>query len=194
MEYKYKDLLVYHRRSTTDNIAFKVVTDDFSLIENKSTEYIDLAQTLRVSEETSQLDACPLVGHQELHDVITAIRTKHPNLRARHTQMGAAVLTPADASINEEDALFESANGTLANLAASFTPEECDILVNKGILPILVKGNIPVGDYIFLEGIRSVIEQGDTKLEANIIREGYTPVELELAPLSEVQRTILLNQ
>ena len=194
MDYQYKDLPVYHRRSTTDNIAFKIVTDSFELITGKSEEYIALSRNLKAAEETSQVDSCPVAGRAELQALLKALRTKHPDLRARHTQMGASVLTPANAVITEEDALFESANGTLANLSASFTDTECEALVNKGILPLVVKGDVSVGDYIFIEQIRKAIEQGAARLDAYIIKEGYTPVEIELAPLTEEQRKTLLNQ
>ncbi|HJB26853.1 MAG TPA: hypothetical protein H9662_09660 [Firmicutes bacterium] len=194
MDYQYKDLPVYHRRSTTDNIAFKIVTDDFHLVTGQSEEYVSLCRNLKAAEETSQLDSCPVAGRAELQALLKALRTKHPDLRARQTQMGPSILTPADADISEEAALFESANGTLANLSSSFTAQECETLVNKGILPIIVKGTVSIGDYIFIEGIRSQIEQGNVKLDAYIIREGYTPVEMELAPLTEEQRKTLLNQ
>lgn len=194
MDYQYKNLPVYHRRSTTDNIAFKIVTDNFKFVTEKSEEYVSLSRNLKAAEETSQVDSCPVAGRAELQALLKALRTKHPDLRARRTQMGACVLTPADADISEEDALFESANGTLANVSTSFTAQECDALVGKGILPIIVKGTVHVDDYIFVEGIRSVIENGGTKLDSYIIREGYTPVEMELAPLTEEQRKTLLNQ
>ncbi len=89
---------------------------------------------------------------------------------------------------------LKSATGTLANLSPSFTEAECEVLVNKGILPLIVKGDVSVGDYIFIEQIREAIVKGATKLDAYIIREGYTPVEIELAPLTEEQRKTLLNQ
>ncbi|MCI5650232.1 MAG: hypothetical protein ACI4EG_00115 [Fusicatenibacter sp.] len=179
MDYSYQKL-TYHKRGITQNILIKIVGNDYRMVREKSNEYVSRTMSLKNAEEVSQTDSCPIVGRAELRPVLVALQEHLPGLRARQTQIGTALSIRESDQITGEDADFLIACGSIAYTAASYTEETGKLLLSRGILPLLVKEPLPEGTFLFLEGIRSSIENGEKDLKAYTVKEKLEPVDVSI--------------
>ncbi|MBR2987629.1 MAG: hydratase [Clostridia bacterium] len=104
---------------------------------------------------------------------------------------------PGDGSAREQAASCQRVLGGVANIALEYaTKRYRSNLINWGMLPFTKKGEIPakVGDYLYFEGIRKAVEEGDTEIHATLVSgETLTPVTLYLEALTKEDRDILLD-
>lgn len=179
MDYSYKNLN-YHKRGITENVLIKIVGNDYQIAAEKSEEYISRTISLKTAEEVSQTDSCPIVGREELRPVLAALQEHIPGLRARQTQIGTALSTTESDQITEEDADFLIACGSIAYTAASCTKETRNLLLSRGILPLIAKEPLAEGTFLFLEGIRTSLKNGDNELKAYLVREKLEPISVSI--------------
>ena len=179
MNYIYNDL-TYSKRSITNNVLIKVISNDYQSVVQKTAEYTALADCVKNAELVSQTDSCPIVGREELRPIIDALRTRIPELRARQTQMGTAVSATRLQDITSQDALFQIANGSLADIAVSYEPSSRDELLTAGILPLTVEQPLPCGTFLFLEGVRRALESGQKHITAFLVQESLTPIKVSV--------------
>ncbi len=180
MKYVYENM-DYEKRGLTDNILLRVIADDYGLVKERSRKYMGAAFSWKAAEMTSQMDACPVTGREEMQKILRIMRAYDPNYRARATQTGTAVSQQAITDVTEEDALFQIANGSIADIAVSYSEEACDTLLSKGILPLTADRPVPVDTYIFVEGIRAALKAGKRELTAYRLTDGMEPFALRLA-------------
>ena len=114
-----------------------------------------------------------------------------------HTKIGSLIYAnkPGDGSAREQAASCQKVLGGQANMAREYaTKRYRSNLVNWGMLPFIVnqKPDITEGDYIFIEGIRSAIENGSESIIARNITNN-TEFELLLPGLTEAERQIILD-
>ncbi|HPQ48154.1 MAG TPA: hydratase [Clostridia bacterium] len=114
-----------------------------------------------------------------------------------HTKIGSLIYAnkPGDGSAREQAASCQKVLGGQANIAREYaTKRYRSNLVNWGMLPFIVnqKPDITDGDYIFIEGIRSAIENGNESIIARNITND-TEFELLLPGLTEAERRIILD-
>ena len=114
-----------------------------------------------------------------------------------HTKIGSLIYAnkPGDGSAREQAASCQKVLGGQANMAREYaTKRYRSNLVNWGMLPFIVnqKPDITEGDYIFIEGIRSAIENGSESIIARNITNN-TEIELLLPGLTEAERQIILD-
>lgn len=171
----------YNKRGLTDNIIFKVIADEYGPVKNRAPEYEAAADSLKNAELTSQQDACPVVGREELEHVITTVRTLLPDLRARHTQTGTAVSAPDITEVTDEDALFQIVNGTYINISPAFNESSKEKLLAKGILPLYSEELLPEGTIVFVQDILDTIQSGGRELSAYLVEDKLVPTKLKLA-------------
>lgn len=179
MNYSYEETN-YNKRSITDNVLIKVISNDYQLVVSKNPVYREAADCLKSAEEVSQSDSCPIVGREELRPVLTALRGRIPQLRARQTQTGTAVSTDRLDAVSEEDAAFQIANGSIANIAVSYGKEARAVLLSHGILPLVTEKPLPAGSFLFLENIRRTLEEGEQKVAAFLVKETLEPVSVRV--------------
>jgi len=114
-----------------------------------------------------------------------------------HTKIGSLIYAnkPGDGSAREQAASCQKVLGGQANIAREYaTKRYRSNLVNWGMLPFIVnqKPDITDGDYIFIEGIRSAIENGNESIIARNITND-TEFELLLPGLTGAERQIILD-
>ncbi len=104
---------------------------------------------------------------------------------------------PGDGSAREQAASVQKVLGGWANIALDYaTKRYRSNLVNWGLLPFVtnVKPALKIGDFIFIEGIRSGILQGQREFDCVVISNGNkNTLKLKLPNLTDDERDILLE-
>ena len=88
--------------------------------------------------------------------------------------------------------------GGLANIAKAYaTKRYRSNVMNWGMIPFIYEDeNIPLhkGDFIYIKGIKSVIENGDSKVKAVIVNEnGTKEIELSLGAMTDEEKDIIVS-
>ena len=104
MKYVYENM-DYEKRGLTDNILLRVIADDYGLVKERSRKYMGAAFSWKAAEMTSQMDACPVTGREEMQKILRIMRAYDPNYRARATQTGTAVSQQAITDVTLSRAL-----------------------------------------------------------------------------------------
>ena len=120
---------------------------------------------------------------------------------AKHTQFGSCVFAnrPGDGSAREQAASCQKVLGGFANICYAFaTKRYRSNCINWGILPFTLDKDTPfpyeVGDYVFVPGIRSAIQNGVETIPAKVIAgDGVKDITLYVKGLTEDEKTIILE-
>jgi len=118
---------------------------------------------------------------------------------AKNTGIGSLVYAkkPGDGSAREQAASCQKVLGTWANIAREYaTKRYRSNCINWGILPFISdseKIDFSLNSFIFLPGIRALLEKGDEEVVGWIIESNMTrPLKLSLPALTEKDREILM--
>lgn len=122
-----------------------------------------------------------------------------PEDAAKDTGLGSVVfaLKPGDGSAREQAASCQRVLGGCANIAAEYaTKRYRSNVVNWGMLPFVLDdaahSGIATGDRIYIEGIRSALEKGESAVSALIIRDGKRiPIVLKINLTADEKDIIL---
>ena len=117
------------------------------------------------------------------------------------TEVGTAVfaLKPGDGSAREQAASCQRVLGGVANIAAEYaTKRYRSNVVNWGMLPFILDDaasfDIQAGDWIYIRGIRALLEGNDESIEATLIqKEKETKITLKLPAITREERDIILS-
>ncbi len=120
---------------------------------------------------------------------------------AKHTQFGSCVFAnkPGDGSAREQAASCQKVLGGFANICYQFaTKRYRSNCINWGILPFTIDPDrafdYSVGDYVFVPGIRSAIQNGVETIPAKVItKDGVEDLTLYVKGLTEDEKTIILE-
>ena len=125
-------------------------------------------------------------------DVFTEILKK--------TRIGSLIsaVKPGDGSAREQAASCQKVLSGWVNIAGEYaTARYRSNLINWGILPFVTTPRsieIQTGDYIWIPGIRKIIQNNENKVETLVIRKGaVSGSEYALPDLSKDQREIILE-
>ncbi|PKM94507.1 MAG: hydratase [Firmicutes bacterium HGW-Firmicutes-1] len=138
--------------------------------------------------------------HGKLKEIFDIINTEDSFLNLiKTTSIGSIIYAnkPGDGSAREQAASCQKVLGGWGNLSLEYaTKRYRSNLINWGLLPFITKEEnieLTVDDYIYIPGIKGVVENGKEELEAYIIHEGKKrPLMLYLPELSASEREILL--
>lgn len=113
------------------------------------------------------------------------------------TKIGSFVYAnkPGDGSAREQAASCQKVLGGQANIAIEYaTKRYRSNLVNWGMLPFLIdeKPDLNPGDYIFIEGIRKMVESGAEEITAQVVGKDKK-LKLRLPAMTEGERSIILD-
>ncbi len=115
------------------------------------------------------------------------------------TGIGSLVVSvkPGDGSAREQAASCQKVLGTWANIAREYaTKRYRSNCINWGIVPLVSESEIDdlsLGSYLFLPGIRSVVEGGKEAVNGWLINgDEVRPLALSIPDLTEKDREILL--
>ena len=136
---------------------------------------------------------------EEMADVLKSFGGEET---ARNTQFGSCIYAkkPGDGSAREQAASCQKVLGGLGNICVEFaTKRYRSNCINWGILPFTTdkdeKFIFETGDYVFIPGVRQMIESGKESIMASVIRNGdeAATVKLSITGLTEDEKRIILD-
>ncbi|PKM51198.1 MAG: hydratase [Firmicutes bacterium HGW-Firmicutes-7] len=117
----------------------------------------------------------------------------------RTTALGSIIYAnkPGDGSAREQAASCQKVLGGWGNISQEYaTKRYRSNLINWGLLPFITKEDnidLETDDYLYIPGIREVVQNNKEEIEAYIIHDGQKrPLNLYLPELSSSEREILL--
>ncbi len=114
-----------------------------------------------------------------------------------NTTYGSVVcsIKPGDGSAREQAASCQRVLGGVANIAKEYaTKRYRSNLINWGMLPLLAdKNDFEVGDYVYIEGIKKAIENGDKTFTAKVIGANERTITLKMDALTDAEKQIILK-
>ena len=162
--------------------------------------YVGRAKEVQKAQLAIEADSCPGEALPELHEIMQAIKGRFPEISRHVIGVGSTIFAvkPGDGSAREQAASCQKVLGGWANIANEYaTKRYRSNLINWGMIPFTIpRAELPFAnlDYLFVPGIRRVIEEGQKKVKAYLVREGYlVPFDLYLDPMTEDERQIILD-
>ncbi len=127
-------------------------------------------------------------------EVLSALGSFRP---AEGTIYGSVVVSncPGDGSAREQAASCQRVLGGVANICKQYaTKRYRSNLINWGMLPFTAqKLDFKVGDFVYIENVRPLLEGGEERFVAKVISDGKThDIALETGALTPDERKILL--
>ena len=119
------------------------------------------------------------------------------DINLENTKVGSFIYAnkPGDGSAREQAASCQKVLGGQANIAIDYaTKRYRSNLVNWGMIPFIIeeKPDLEPGDYLYIEGIRDMIESGDEKITAQVLGKDLT-LQLSLPAMTDAERDIILD-
>ena len=134
---------------------------------------------------------------QEVFRVINTIPGQE-NVKAAETEIGSVMYAnkPGDGSAREQAASCQRVIGGLANITQDYaTKRYRSNVMNWGMLPFHLKGEptaFEVGDYIYVPGIRSLLDGDLSDISAYVIKDGRAEkIDLYIKEMTENEREIV---
>lgn len=167
-------------------------------LSRKDPDYVGEAKKVRsMEEERLGGKAFTDVG---LNEAIAVLHAYDEDFKAELTEIGSAIyaVKPGDGSAREQAASCQRVLGGLANIAKAYaTKRYRSNVMNWGMIPFIYEDeNIPFhkGDFIYIKGIKSAIENGDSRVKAVIVNEnGTKEIELSLGAMTEEEKEIIVS-
>jgi aconitate hydratase len=170
-------------------------------LSRKDPAYVGRAKAVQAAARAlaGKADGIEAAGSlSELPAVLDAIRGIEgcAGLEGRDIQLGSAIFAykPGDGSAREQAASCQRVLGGCANFAREYaTKRYRSNLINWGILPFLIEGDLENGDYVFIPGIAGAIAGASPSLEGWLIHGGEPrPLPLKAPELNPIEREIVL--
>lgn len=167
-------------------------------LSRKDPDYVGEAKKVRSMEE-ERLNGKAFTD-DKLNEAIAILQAYDEDFKAELTEIGSAIyaVKPGDGSAREQAASCQRVLGGLANIAKAYaTKRYRSNVMNWGMIPFIYEDeNIPFhkGDFIYIKGIKSVIENGDSRVKAVIVNEnGTKEIELSLGAMTEEEKEIIVS-
>jgi aconitate hydratase len=113
------------------------------------------------------------------------------------TTYGSVVcsIKPGDGSAREQAASCQRVLGGVANIAKEYaTKRYRSNLINWGMLPLLAdKNDFEVGDYVYIENVKSAIKDGAKEFKAKVIGKTTREITLKMDALTDAEKQIILK-
>ncbi|MDO4788644.1 MAG: hydratase [Johnsonella sp.] len=160
--------------------------------------YVERAEEAKKIEEARREGISLEKSSEEIAEVLSRLRKEGHRADPLRTEFGSMIYArkPGDGSAREQAASCQRVLGGLANIAKEYaTKRYRSNLINWGMLPFQLDAaaDFEVGDYIYIEGIREILE-GDMKgIQAYIIARGkeITRMELYISEMTKEEREII---
>lgn len=167
-------------------------------LSRKDPDYVGEAKKVRsMEEERLNGKAFTDVG---LNEAIAVLKAYDEDFKAELTEIGSAIyaVKPGDGSAREQAASCQRVLGGLANIAKAYaTKRYRSNVMNWGMIPFIYEDeNIPFhkGDFIYIKGIKSAIEKGESSVKAVIVNEnGTKEIELSLGAMTDEEKEIIVS-
>ncbi len=113
------------------------------------------------------------------------------------TTYGSVVcsIKPGDGSAREQAASCQRVLGGVANIAKEYaTKRYRSNLINWGMLPLLAdKNDFTVGEYVYIENVKSGVENGAKEFKAKVLGENAREITLKMDALTDAEKQIILK-
>ena len=167
-------------------------------LSRKDPDYVGEAKKVRSMEE-ERLNG-KVFNDDKLNEVVAILQAYDDDFKPELTEIGSAIyaVKPGDGSAREQAASCQRVLGGLANIAKSYaTKRYRSNVMNWGMIPFIYEDeNIPFhkGDFIYIKGIKSVIENGESTVKAVIVNEnGTKEIELSLGAMTDEEKDIIVS-
>ena len=167
-------------------------------LSRKDPAYVGEAKKVRSMEE-DRLNGKAFTD-DKLNEVIAILQAYDDDFKPELTEIGSAIyaVKPGDGSAREQAASCQRVLGGLANIAKSYaTKRYRSNVMNWGMIPFIYEyENIPFhkGDFLYIKGIKSVIENGESTVKAVIVNEnGTKEIELSLGAMTDEEKDIIVS-
>ena len=167
-------------------------------LSRKDPDYVGQAKKVRSMEE-ERLSGKAFTD-DKLNEAIAILQTYDDDFKPELTEIGSAIyaVKPGDGSAREQAASCQRVLGGLANIAKSYaTKRYRSNVMNWGMIPFIYEDeNIPFhkGDFLYVKGIKSVIENGESTVKAVIVNEnGTKEIELSLGAMTDEEKDIIVS-
>ena len=156
------------------------------------TKEVDKLEKARTNGQDPK-ELCP-----DLDRVFEQIKNLPGNedVTAMNTEIGSMIyaVRPGDGSAREQAASCQRVIGGLANIALEYaTKRYRSNVMNWGMIPFLMDGEpeFEVGDYIYVPGIRKILDGDMCHIPAYIIRDSVKEITLKIADMTPEEREIV---
>ena len=167
-------------------------------LSRKDPDYVGEAKKVRSMEE-ERLSGKAFTD-DKLNEAIAILQAYDDDFKPELTEIGSAIyaVKPGDGSAREQAASCQRVLGGLANIAKSYaTKRYRSNVMNWGMIPFIYEDeNIPFhkGDFLYIKGIKSVIENGESNVKAVIVNEnGTKEIELSLGAMTDEEKDIIVS-
>ena len=167
-------------------------------LSRKDPDYVGEAKKVRSMEEERL--AGKAFTDDKLNEAIAILQAYDDDFKPELTEIGSAIyaVKPGDGSAREQAASCQRVLGGLANIAKSYaTKRYRSNVMNWGMIPFIYEDeNIPFhkGDFLYIKGIKSVIEKGESSVKAVIVNEnGTKEIELSLGAMTDEEKDIIVS-
>ena len=167
-------------------------------LSRKDPDYVGEAKKVRSMEEERL--AGKAFTDDKLNEVVAILQTYDDDFNPELTEIGSAIyaVKPGDGSAREQAASCQRVLGGLANIAKSYaTKRYRSNVMNWGMIPFIYEDeNIPFhkGDFLYIKGIKSVIEKGESSVKAVIVNEnGTKEIEMSLGAMTDEEKDIIVS-
>ena len=172
-------------------------------LSRKDPLYVGRAKHIRGEEEKRENGVLFEKMDDEIVQAVKTVKAKFPEINEKNTGIGSTIFAvkPGDGSAREQAASCQKVLGGRANIANEYaTKRYRSNLINWGMLPFLYSGgdkNLPFAndDYVFIPGVRKMIQDKLPSIKAYCIRKNGTINEFELSTgeLTDDERKIILS-
>ena len=167
-------------------------------LSRKDPDYVGQAKKVRSMEEERL--AGKAFTDDKLNEVVAILQAYDDDFKPELTEIGSAIyaVKPGDGSAREQAASCQRVLGGIANIAKSYaTKRYRSNVMNWGMIPFIYEDeNIPFhkGDFLYIKGIKSVIENGESTVKAVIVNEnGTKEIELSLGAMTDEEKDIIVS-
>ena len=167
-------------------------------LSRKDPDYVGEAKKVRGMEE-ERLSGKNFTDDR-LKEVIAILQAYDDDFKPELTEIGSAIyaVKPGDGSAREQAASCQRVLGGLANIAKSYaTKRYRSNVMNWGMIPFIYEDeNIPFhkGDFLYIKGIKSAVENGESSIKAVIVNEnGTKEIDLSLGAMTDEEKDIIVS-
>lgn len=168
-------------------------------LSRKDPAYVGKAKEVQEAEKAREEGKCPGEVVLEVGKALEQVKVVYPDVNNENTGIGSTIFAvkPGDGSAREQAASCQKVLGGWANIANEYaTKRYRSNLMNWGMLPFLIPdGELPFtnGDYLFIPGIKRIIEANGREVKAYVVGDRLKEFTLNLGDMTADERQILLD-
>lgn len=167
-------------------------------LSRRDPEYVGRSKDVYALEKARREGIHPEKKSERLQSAIEKLKKAGHQIDSLHTEIGSVIYAkkPGDGSAREQAASCQKVLGGLANIAKEYaTKRYRSNLINWGMLPFLLESasDFEVGDYIYIKGIREILEGDMQGIKAYLVPpQGEIRIlKLSIAKMTEKEKEII---